>query len=87
MRERKIDLQTASDEVGAHFKELMDRFMADRTRLRSWGPLIDGNIKRYVDVLGHWVIGNLEWSFESHRYFGADHQKVKASRLVMLRPC
>jgi hypothetical protein len=87
MEERGIGLQAASDEVGTYFKELMDRFMADRERLRSWGPSIDANVQRYVEAMGHWVIGNLEWSFETQRYFGADHWKIKATRQVTLRPC
>jgi hypothetical protein len=87
MKERRLDLQTASDEVGVYFKELMDRFIADKTRLRSWGPSIDADVQRYVEAMGHWVIGNLEWSFETQRYFGADHCGVKATRLVTLRPC
>jgi hypothetical protein len=87
MRGRQIDLQAASDEVGVYFKELMDRFMTDRTRLRSWGPSIDADVERYVKAMGHWVIGNLEWSFETQRYFGSDHGNIKTTRVVILRPC
>jgi hypothetical protein len=87
MRDRQIDLQAASDEVGVYFKILMDRFTADRTRLRSWNSSIDADVERYIEAMEHWVIGNLEWSFETQRYFGADHWKIKSTRLVTLRPC
>ena len=37
-------------------------------------------------AMEHWVIGNLEWSFETNRYFGAEHARVKESLVVVLLP-
>ena len=80
-----MDLQTAADEIGVYFGELMKQFLADKARLPSWGPCVDVDVARYVDALGHWVVGNLHWSFETQRYFGPDHRKVERTRLITLR--
>jgi hypothetical protein len=86
MMEKQIDLQTAANEVGKHFRNLMKRFMADKARLPSWGPAVDVDVARYVGALSHWVYGNIRWSFETQRYFGLAHQEIKHTRLVTLRP-
>lgn len=84
--EKNIDIQTACDYVGVHFKELMDRFMADKERLPSFGPDLDASVARYVSAMGDWVIGSLEWSFEITRYFGIEHAEVKKNRVITLLP-
>ncbi len=86
MREKNIDLQAASDLVGEHFRVLMDRFMETKTRLPSYGSGVDSAVAQYVAAMEHWVIGNLEWSFESQRYFGSEHRRVRENRVVLLRP-
>ena len=85
MKEKQIDLQTASDEVGEHFGRLMKRFTADKASLPSWGPSVDSLVAGYVKALGHWVSGNLRWSFETQRYFGVNHRRIKKTRLIILR--
>jgi hypothetical protein len=82
--ERNIDIQAACDQVGVYRKKLMDRFMADNERLPSFGPDLDASVARYVSAMGDWVVGNLEWSFETTRYFGVDHAEVKRTRVVTL---
>ena len=34
----------------------------------------------------YWVVGNLEWSFGTLRYFGADHKKIRETLTVELYP-
>jgi len=84
--EKKIDIQAASDYVGIHFGQLMDRFMVDKACLQSFGSALDAEVARYIDAMGQWVIGNLEWSFETKRYFGDNHAEVRRTRVVTLRP-
>ena len=84
--EKNIDIQAASDYVGIYFGQLMDRFVADKVRLPHFGSALDTAVARYVDAMGQWVIGNLEWSFETKRYFGVDHAEVRRTRVVTLRP-
>ena len=87
MQERNIDLQAASDLIGMHFGELMARFAETKARLPSYGTAtVDAAVAKYVAAMEHWVIGNLEWSFETQRYFGAVHAEVKETRVVVLRP-
>lgn len=40
----------------------------------------------HVHAMQYWVIGNLDWSFGSQRYFGRNHQQVKESLVVKLSP-
>jgi len=84
--EKNIDIQAAADEVGVYFGQLMDRFMVDKARLPSFGSALDASVARYVDALGDWVVGNLEWSFDTARYFGAEHAEIKKTLVVTLRP-
>lgn len=86
MKEKSIDLQTASDQVGEHFKVLNDRFLDCKSRLPSWGPEWDPVVAQFVMAMESWVIGNLEWSFETQRYFGPQHSKIKETLIVELYP-
>ena len=40
-RDKNIDLQAASDYVGVHFRELIDKFEASKARLPSFGKALD----------------------------------------------
>ncbi|KAJ3766764.1 isoprenoid synthase domain-containing protein, partial [Lentinula raphanica] len=86
MKENNIDLQAASDCVGSYFKQLMDRHVDARKRLPSWGPEIDADVARWLAAMIRWVRGNLDWSFESQRYFGPSFLEVKETGVVHLRP-
>ncbi|OCH95452.1 terpenoid synthase [Obba rivulosa] len=86
MHQKDIDVQAAADIVGIKFKALMDHFLELKAALPKWSPAVDAAVSNYVMAMEHWVIGNLEWSFETQRYFGADHATVKETRLVVLRP-
>ena len=87
MQEKKIGLQAASDRIGQHFETLMSRFVETKAQLPSFGSAaVDDAVSKYVAAMEHWVIGNLEWSFETNRYFGAEHARVKESLVVVLLP-
>ena len=87
MQEKKIGLQTASDLIGQHFETLMSRFVETKAQLPSFGSAaLDDAVAKYVAAMEHWVIGNLEWSFKTNRYFGAEHLRVKESLVVVLLP-
>ncbi|KAH9910892.1 terpenoid synthase [Fomitopsis serialis] len=86
MKSKHCDLQTSADHLGAHFKQLMDDFQVDKTRLPSWGPQTDAVVTRFVVAMEIWVVGNCEWSFETPRYFGAQREQVKRTRDVELYP-
>lgn len=84
MREHGTDLQTASDMVGEHFQKLMDQFIMLQGQLPSWSPEVDAAVTDYITAMQHWVIGNLEWSFKTQRYFGKEHARIKDTRVVTL---
>ena len=86
MKAQGCDLQTASDLIGAHYAELMERYLAERERLPSFGPQIDDDVQLYLRAMENWPIGNLEWSFETNRYFGPLHDEIRHTRLVVLTP-
>lgn len=86
MNQRNLDLQSAVDFVGEMCKSAIDRFIAERANLPSWGPEIDRQVKTYVQGLADWIVGSLHWSFESTRYFGTSGRRIKQTRIVELLP-
>ncbi|RPD61335.1 terpenoid synthase [Lentinus tigrinus ALCF2SS1-6] len=81
-----LELQEAIDYVGDLCFGCIDRFEALRRALPSWGPEIDDQLQIYIDGLADWMIGNLVWSFETTRYFGADGDRVRRELCVDLLP-
>lgn len=85
MEAKRISLQQAANTVGEHSTKLMKDLNDAKKRLPSWGARVDVDVARYVRALEDWVIGNLEWSFQTIRYFGPTHDEVKKTRTVALR--
>jgi hypothetical protein len=86
MRTQNMDIQSACDFVGGHYKRLMDDFLSAKSSLRSFGPDVNIDVKRYVDACQYWPSGNLVWSFETPRYFGALRDQILRTRIVPLKP-
>ena len=86
MQQEGLDLQSAVNFVGDLCQQSIDRFVAERANLPSWGPEIDRQVNIYVDGLADWIVGSLHWSFDSERYFGKTGREVKKSRTVTLLP-
>ncbi|THG95230.1 hypothetical protein EW026_g6387 [Hermanssonia centrifuga] len=86
MKDKHMDLQTAFDQAGAHFGKLMHRFVEGKKQLPSWDMPVDTAVNAYIKAMEHWVVGNLEWSFETQRYFGSCHAEIKRTLLVRLQP-
>ncbi|KAI8976599.1 terpenoid synthase [Trametes punicea] len=84
--QENLDRQSALDYVGELCVGSIHRFQALRQELPSWGPEIDAQLQVYVDGLAHWMISNLNWSFESERYFGRAGPEVRATLSVALLP-
>ena len=85
MGAKGISLQQAANTVGEHSAKLMKDLNDAKKRLPSWGAPVDADVARYIRALEDWVIGNLEWSFKTVRYFGPTHEEVKKTRIVALR--
>ena len=86
MQQEGLDLQSAVDFVGDLCEQSINRFVAERANLPSWGLEIDRQVNIYVDGLRDWIVGSLHWSFESERYFAKSGLDVKRNRVVNLLP-
>lgn len=85
MKAKGISLQQAANVVGEHSAKLMKDLEDAKKCLPSWGTRVDTDVARYIRALEDWVIGNLEWSFKTVRYFGPTHDEIKKTRVVALR--
>lgn len=86
MNELDLDVQGAVDYVGELIKARIDQFVAEKHLLPSWGEEVDAAVAKYVQGLEHWCLGSINWSFDSERYFGAEHARIKQDRIVTLLP-
>ncbi|EIW77853.1 terpenoid synthase [Coniophora puteana RWD-64-598 SS2] len=85
MQTLDLDLQAAVDHVGEMFSQKMEGCMRGRAMLPSWGVKVDADVERFFDALDQWVVGNLEWSSQSPRYLGPEHEEIMRTRRVVLR--
>ena len=81
-----LNLQDAADHVAEYFKTLVETYLEAKRALPSWGALIDQDVAHSAMAMECWVVGNLNWSFESKRYFGNAGVEVRKSRVVQLYP-
>lgn len=84
MKEKGLSLQDTVDFVGADFESLLSDFAYDKKTLRSFSKGTDKNVKRFIDALETWIIGNICWSFSTRRYFGRDHEEIRRTLMVKL---
>lgn len=86
-----LDLQEAANKVGEHFQDLVNGFNRNKAQLPSFLSVhggyngIDADVGKYVHSLEQWVIGNLNWSFETPRYFGSENKVVARTLVVDLQ--
>lgn len=85
MRDKGMNIQEAAEYTGAEFNALLHQFLEDRKALPSFGKAVDEDVQKYVFSVSQWVIGNLIWSFETPRYFGAEHDEVKKTLVVNVK--
>ncbi|KAI9466992.1 terpenoid synthase [Lactarius psammicola] len=86
MKTQNMDIQAACNFVGRHYKQLMDDFLSAKGSLRSFGSEVDVDVRRYIEACQYWPVGNLVWSFETTRYFGANRDQIRRTRVVPLKP-
>ncbi|KAH9895892.1 terpenoid synthase [Cubamyces lactineus] len=85
MTHKDLSLQAAADHVGEHWKTLLSTYLDAKKRLPSWGAKIDREVAQYAMAFESWVIGNMNWSFETPRYFGPARFDVRRTGIVHLR--
>ncbi|KAF8907339.1 isoprenoid synthase domain-containing protein [Gymnopilus junonius] len=83
MQENGTSLQDTADQIGVRCGEFVNTYLSAKKRL---APSLGADAARFIEAIGSWMIGNLEWSFETVRYFGSRHLEVKETGIVILRP-
>lgn len=86
MKHKGYSLQQAVDHVGEAFNGLVHNLLQARQNFPSFGQEIDQAAGKYIDAVEMLVVGYLDWSFASKRYFGQTSEEVKKSRIVKLYP-
>lgn len=88
MKERGLDVQGAMDNLGTWHHERVTRFVAkfDNLPSGSWAPEVEVELKEYAWGIGNWVTADIEWGFESQRYFGGHGPDVRAHQQITLLP-
>ena len=56
MNENETSLQETVDYIGDYCKELVEKYISAKRQL---SPSLGKDAADYIDVLGHWMIGNL----------------------------
>ena len=83
MESKGLTVQEAIDHVALIYKDCGEILTDSRSRIRSFGPEVDKAVQTYIMGMEQWVIGNLEWSLDTGRFFG---KEVRETRMVELKP-
>lgn len=81
-----LDVQGAIDWAGNMHAEMVKRFNKLFGEIPSYGDPIDQDVKIFMNGMAHWTGANVQWSFESGRYFGKRGLEVMATRSLRLSP-
>ena len=91
MHHEGLRMQEAANKIGNQFQELVNTFNHGKETLPSFADSPDGyegiddDVMKFVHSMEQWVIGNLTWSFETPRYFGAEGKEVARSLTVTIQ--
>lgn len=86
MEHRGYTLQQAVDHVGEKFAGLVQRLLQARQDFPRFGKETDRAVSKYIDAMEVLVIGSMDWSFATERYFGQMGEEIKKTRVVKLSP-
>ncbi|KAK7037257.1 hypothetical protein VNI00_011248 [Paramarasmius palmivorus] len=93
MKAKMIGLQEASDYIGNLCENLLSEFQGSQREMEALAREagedeadILRDAIRVLEAYGHWVRGNVEWSFETERYFGKENKNIRQSLRVTLLP-
>lgn len=81
-----IDVQAAVNMAGKMHADMIKDFNRLFAEIPQYGDPIDQHVKSYMNGMAHWTGGNVQWSFESGRYFGNRGLEVMATRSLLLSP-
>ncbi|XP_044718814.1 delta(6)-protoilludene synthase [Hirsutella rhossiliensis] len=86
MDQLHLDVQGAMNWAADYHAATVRQFREVYETIPRWGGQVDLDIETYVDGMGNWVRANVQWSFESERYFGNKSGRVMTTRRMSLLP-
>lgn len=86
MKEFNIDVQGAIDWAAMLHAGTVERFNMLYLEIPRWGGPVDLDVQSYINGMAQWVGANVQWSYESERYFGKRGLEVKKMRTLHLLP-
>jgi len=86
MKEHNTDVQGAIDWTSMLHAEMVKRFNELYLEIPRWGGPLDLDVQSYMNGMAQWVGANVQWSYESERYFGKQGHEVKKTRMLCLLP-
>lgn len=86
MKEEGLDVQGAMDYISEKHRKLVQTFVDDMANIPSFPEPVDSLVSKYVLGIADWVTANMEWSFESERYFGKRGREIQSQLVFQLRP-
>ncbi|PMD27043.1 terpenoid synthase [Hyaloscypha hepaticicola] len=84
MKEHNTDVQGAIDWTSMLHAEMVKRFNELYREIPRWGGPLDLDVQSYMNGMAQWVVANVQWSYESERYFGKQGLEVKKTRMLCL---
>jgi hypothetical protein len=88
MRERHMPLQEATDLVGTICRTLVQQMVDGKAvylaQSQNANVRAGSSVERYFAALEDMVVGNVNWSFESKRFFGDEGLMVMIERVVTI---
>jgi hypothetical protein len=86
MKEYNTDVQGAIDWTAMLHAEMVKKFNNLYLEIPRRGGPLGLEVQSYVNGMAQWVGANVQWSYESERYFGKQGHKVKKTRMLCLLP-
>ena len=77
-------IQEAANFIGKYYESLIETYTKNKQLIPSFGDKVDKDVEAYIRNMEDWIIGIIEWSFRSKRYFGDEHEKVRSSHVTAI---
>ncbi|KAJ7071627.1 hypothetical protein C8F01DRAFT_974399, partial [Mycena amicta] len=83
-----ISTQQAMNWIGDLHDQMVNNYLQAFQELPTFGgpPVLDRDLRTYVDGLGNWVRANDTWHYEVSRYFGKKGIETQRTRKTVLLP-
>ena len=86
IHEYHLDVPAAMKWLEKFGRQRVATFLNGIKEIPSWGPEIDGKVRKYIDDMGYLVRGTDAWCYESERYWGGRGKEIRTTRMVTIWP-